>query len=99
MSRKTPRKQRTKPVVLRIASWAARAALAGIRLFPSACREVIRIAKDRAKPRVGKTGITSARPQALSDFIGQAHVRANLKVFIDAARARNEPLDHVLLAG
>ena len=39
------------------------------------------------------------RPQTLSEFIGQAKVRANLKVFIDAARSRGEALDHVLFAG
>jgi len=44
-------------------------------------------------------GETSLRPQVLSDFIGQAKVCSNLKVFIEAARARREPLDHVLFAG
>ena len=39
------------------------------------------------------------RPQTLSEFIGQEKVRANLKVFIDAARSRKEALDHVLFAG
>jgi Holliday junction DNA helicase RuvB len=39
------------------------------------------------------------RPQRFSEFIGQARGKANLKVFIDAARARAEALDHVLLAG
>ena len=39
------------------------------------------------------------RPQTLSEFIGQQKVRANLKVFIDAARSRNDALDHVLFAG
>jgi holliday junction DNA helicase RuvB len=39
------------------------------------------------------------RPQRLSEFIGQERPRANLKVFIDAARARGDALDHVLLAG
>ena len=39
------------------------------------------------------------RPQTLAEFIGQAKVRSNLKIFIDAARARREPLDHVLFAG
>ena len=39
------------------------------------------------------------RPQTLAEFTGQAPVKANLKVFIDAARARAEPLDHVLLFG
>jgi holliday junction DNA helicase RuvB len=42
---------------------------------------------------------TSLRPQTLSEFIGQAKVCSNLKVFIDAARARREALDHVLFAG
>src|SRR6187402_3672277 len=41
----------------------------------------------------------SLRPQRLADFIGQAKIRANLKVFIDAARARKEALDHVLFVG
>jgi len=39
------------------------------------------------------------RPQRLSEFIGQAQARANLEVFIKAARARKEALDHVLLVG
>lgn len=41
----------------------------------------------------------SFRPQALSDFIGQKLVCENLKVFVDAARARAEAMDHVLLSG
>ena len=44
-------------------------------------------------------GETSLRPQVLSEFIGQAKICSNLKVFIDAARARREALDHVLFAG
>ena len=39
------------------------------------------------------------RPKTLSEFVGQGAVKANLKVFIDAARARQEALDHVLLFG
>ncbi len=39
------------------------------------------------------------RPQTLDDFIGQSRVKANLSVFIQAAKARREALDHVLLAG
>lgn len=39
------------------------------------------------------------RPQTLAEFIGQAKVRSNLKIFIDAARGRREALDHVLFAG
>ena len=39
------------------------------------------------------------RPNSLSEFVGQRAVCENLKVFIDAARARGEALDHVLLFG
>jgi Holliday junction DNA helicase RuvB len=39
------------------------------------------------------------RPQTLAEFIGQAQVRENLKVFIEAAKARGEALDHVLFHG
>ena len=42
---------------------------------------------------------TSLRPQRLSEFIGQQQARANLSIFIEAARARNEALDHVLFVG
>ncbi len=42
---------------------------------------------------------TSLRPQSLDDFVGQAAARANLKVFIEAARGRGEALDHVLFVG
>jgi Holliday junction DNA helicase RuvB len=42
---------------------------------------------------------TSLRPQRLSEFIGQEQARANLSVFIGAARARQEALDHVLFVG
>jgi holliday junction DNA helicase RuvB len=41
----------------------------------------------------------SLRPQRLSEFIGQDKSRANLSVFIEAARARKEALDHVLFVG
>ena len=41
----------------------------------------------------------SLRPQRLSEFIGQEKARANLAVFIEAARARKEALDHVLFVG
>lgn len=39
------------------------------------------------------------RPHTLADYIGQEKVKANLSVFIEAAKMRNEPLDHVLLYG
>jgi len=41
----------------------------------------------------------SLRPQTLDDFTGQAAARANLKVFIEAAKKRGEALDHVLFVG
>jgi Holliday junction DNA helicase RuvB len=41
----------------------------------------------------------SIRPQVLDDFVGQEQARANLKVFIQAAKARGDALDHVLFAG
>ena len=42
---------------------------------------------------------TSLRPVALSEFIGQQQLRDNLKVFVDAARGRQESMDHVLFHG
>ena len=39
------------------------------------------------------------RPQVLEEFIGQRQAKANLRVFIEAARQRGEALDHVLFAG
>ncbi|MDC7233447.1 MAG: Holliday junction branch migration DNA helicase RuvB [Spirochaetales bacterium] len=39
------------------------------------------------------------RPRLLSEFLGQEDVKSNLRVFIDAARKREEPLDHVFLSG
>ena len=41
----------------------------------------------------------SLRPQSLDDFTGQAEARANLKIFIEAAKNRGEALDHVLFVG
>lgn len=41
----------------------------------------------------------SLRPQTLDDFVGQAAARANLKIFIEAAKGRGEALDHVLFVG
>jgi holliday junction DNA helicase RuvB len=42
---------------------------------------------------------TSLRPQSIDEFVGQEQLRANLKVFIAAARSRGEALDHVLFFG
>ena len=41
----------------------------------------------------------SLRPLSLADFTGQAAARQNLRVFIEAAKARREALDHVLFVG
>ena len=41
----------------------------------------------------------SLRPKALTEYIGQNKVKENLTVYIEAAKARKEPLDHVLLYG
>jgi Holliday junction DNA helicase RuvB len=41
----------------------------------------------------------SLRPRLLAEFIGQNTLKENLSVFIDAARARKEPLDHLFLIG
>ncbi len=50
------------------------------------------IAEDRALDR-------AIRPRSLSDYIGQPQVREQLEIFIEAARARREALDHVLIFG
>lgn len=42
---------------------------------------------------------TTLRPQFLDDFMGQKTVKENLKIFIEAAKFRGEPLDHVLFYG
>jgi len=41
----------------------------------------------------------SLRPKTLNEYIGQTKVKENMKVYIEAAKKRGEPLDHVLLYG
>ncbi|QRN86604.1 Holliday junction branch migration DNA helicase RuvB [Clostridia bacterium] len=41
----------------------------------------------------------SLRPRSLAEYIGQEKLKRNLSVFIEAARIRNEPIDHILLYG
>ncbi len=41
----------------------------------------------------------SLRPKVLDEYIGQNKVKSNLKIYIEAAKQRGEPLDHVLLYG
>ena len=42
---------------------------------------------------------TSLRPQNLDEYIGQKKVKENMKIYIESAKLRNEPLDHVLFYG
>ena len=42
---------------------------------------------------------STLRPQKLKDYIGQDKVKENMKIYIEAAKKRGEPLDHVLLYG
>ena len=41
----------------------------------------------------------SLRPASLADFIGQEKLKESLSVFLQAARERKEPIDHILFAG
>ena len=52
-----------------------------------------------APDKRGEDADMSLRPQTLDEFVGQAAIRANLKVFIEAAKGRGEALDHVLFVG
>ena len=44
-------------------------------------------------------GEIGLRPKLLSDYTGQEKAKGNLSIYIEAARRRNEPLDHTLLYG
>src|SRR5690606_21219237 len=41
----------------------------------------------------------AVRPRRLADYVGQPRVKAQMEIFIEAARRRHEPLDHTLLFG
>ena len=52
------------------------------------------------EPQAGEEAVERAiRPQRLADYVGQEHVKQQLEIFIGAARARGEALDHVLVFG
>jgi Holliday junction DNA helicase RuvB len=51
------------------------------------------------EPAVRDVADKALRPLTLAEFVGQEPIKANLSVFIDAARGRGEALDHVLLFG
>lgn len=69
------------------------------------------IRSSMASPEAGARAVTprqlaedapverSLRPRRLAEYIGQERVKETLRVFIDAAKQRSEPLDHVLLYG
>src|SRR3989338_5719060 len=42
---------------------------------------------------------TTLRPKTLSEYVGQEQVKANLHIFLSAAKKRKEPIEHVLLYG
>ncbi len=52
-----------------------------------------------ANPQGGDALDRALRPQTFEDYVGQRKAKANLKVYVEAARRRNEALDHVLLFG
>ncbi len=62
---------------------------------------------DQSTPRISSAAAgeperreeNSLRPQHMGDFVGQEEIKANLRIFIQAARQRGEALDHVLLYG
>jgi Holliday junction DNA helicase RuvB len=51
------------------------------------------------EPQAFETTDKALRPQTLAEFVGQEPIKANLAIFIAAARGRSEALDHVLLFG
>ena len=55
--------------------------------------------KNWSAPDSSSPGDESIRPSRLEDFIGQEELRANLRVFLNAARERGQAMDHVALAG
>ncbi len=46
-----------------------------------------------------RTYETSLRPKTFSDFVGQAQIKDNLKIFVEAAKKRGDPIDHTLFCG
>jgi len=51
------------------------------------------------EPQVGDGRDRALRPLSFVDFVGQQGPIKNLKVYVEAARRRQEPLDHLLLSG
>jgi holliday junction DNA helicase RuvB len=57
-----------------------------------------RVVKDAADLEERELEI-SLRPQSLADFVGQDGIKENLSIFLEAAKKRDEPIEHVLLYG
>ena len=57
-----------------------------------------RMIAPQAKPGE-KTTDAALRPQNLDDYLGQEEVKERLRIFLDAARAREESIEHILLYG
>lgn len=60
--------------------------------------DVPRLVEKTAEPEEQKLE-TTLRPSRLDEFVGQDELKTNLSIFIDAAKARNEPIEHILLYG
>lgn len=55
-----------------------------------------------AVPRRGKEDMAldlTLRPQSWNEYIGQERIKKNIRIFIDAAKKRKEPIEHILLSG
>lgn len=61
--------------------------------------EALAVREISAALQESDTGEASLRPLSLEEFVGQPKLRANLRVFIDAAKSRGKAMDHVLLFG
>ena len=61
--------------------------------------EIDRVLDGSQKPESELSWEHGLRPQQFEDFPGQDKVKEKLKVFVGAAKARGEPLDHILLSG
>ena len=47
----------------------------------------------------GEAEELSLRPRTLADYVGQEKVKENLRIYLEAAKRRGEPMDHILLYG
>ncbi len=65
---------------------------------PKETEQAPRIVEGTSTPEDGSLD-RSLRPQSFDEYVGQTKHKDNLRVFVQAARARGEPLDHLLLSG